>query len=127
MPAPNRRNKGEALAHQISDHSAARGVADDRDRLVATRARQDKKWAEAVSTLEQRADQVRHDYERGRQFGRFDNDVRKGRAKPPVIVLTPAAHPRYWLGLCLDCNRELWVHSPKPRVPLCTRCWKKRA
>jgi hypothetical protein len=69
MPSPNRRNKGEVLAHQISDHSAARGVADDRDRLAATRARQDKKWASLSSVLDQRAEQ--------------------GRAKPPIVALPP--------------------------------------
>lgn len=50
MPAPNRRNKGEALAHRIKSHVAAK-VMDDRDSLVASRTRQAKKWDEAAARL----------------------------------------------------------------------------
>ena len=58
MPAPNRRNKGESLAHHISDHTAARGVADDRDRFKAQMVRKDTHWEEAAARLSPASRQV---------------------------------------------------------------------
>lgn len=133
MPAPNRRNKGASLADRIADHAAARGVTDVGDRFIATRTRQDKRWEEAAarlsrgsSDLEQRAEQARTDYTRAKRFEHFEADVRAGRAKPPIVVLIPNAPPRYYLGECLDCSVELWVHKPKPRVPICRGCHDRR-
>lgn len=134
MPAPSRRNVGASLAQRIGDHSSARGAADDRDRLVATRARQDKKWEEnaarldeaAGATLERRAAQACADYERAAHLSRYSEAVHEGRAKPPTFVRRPAFEPGYFLGPCLRCSREMWVHSPKPRVPICKRCRDKR-
>mgnify|MGYP000876446279 CR=1 FL=1 len=51
MPAPNRRNKGESLANYVTNHDAARAVAYDRDRLIAQRVRQGKRWEEAAARL----------------------------------------------------------------------------
>lgn len=51
MPAPNRRNVGASLQHQINGHSAVRGVADDRDRLKAQMVRMDKRWEDAAARL----------------------------------------------------------------------------
>lgn len=79
-----------------------------------------------MSTLGERADQTRREYERAKQLRRYETDVRRGKAKPPVIVLTKGQEPRYFLGLCLGCSVELWVHSAKPRVPLCPSCRSKR-
>jgi hypothetical protein len=82
-------------------------------------------WEEAearlrpVSDLERRAAQARTEYERAGQFHRYETDVRTGKAKPPVVVLAPQAPPRYYLGACLRCSREMWMHSPKHRVPIC--------
>ncbi|WP_166389601.1 hypothetical protein [Nocardioides ochotonae] len=129
MPAPNRRNKGEALAHQIKAHAAAKSMG-DRDSLVASRTRHAKKFEEAQarlsraggSTLEQRASQAHADYERGLNLDRFSRSVREGRAKPPVVVLAPETSPRYFLGECLRCSREMRVHSAKPRVPIHPEC-----
>lgn len=126
MPAPNRRNRGASLAEKIGNHTAAKGVAHDGDRMVAARTRQDKRWEEAASalgsTLAERADQARADYERAKQFEHYDTDVRQGRAKPPTVVLTPRAEPRYFFGHCLRCDCEVWHHKPKPRVPICAGC-----
>lgn len=61
MPVPNRRNVGASLHHQTSDHSAARGVADDRDRLKAQMVRQDKRWEEAAARLSPAARQMAED------------------------------------------------------------------
>ena len=33
---------------------------------------------------------------------------------------------RYYLGCCLDCSHELWVDRPRPRVPLCAVCKRRR-
>lgn len=128
MPAPHRRNKGESLAQHIATgtHAAPRHVEDRRDRLKGQQVRDAKKWEAAASDLEQRAAEVRRDYERGVALSRFDRAVREGRAKPPVIVLTPGLPARYYLGACLDCSRELWEHSPRPRVPICRQCRAKR-
>jgi hypothetical protein len=69
------------------------------------------------SDLEARAAQVRTDAERASQFRRYEGDVRVGRAKPPAIKT-----PRYLLGCCLRCGIEIWVTSPRPRVPVCKGC-----
>lgn len=126
MPSPGLRNKGESLAHHIDTNAGARKVANDRDNLVASRTRKDAKWEAAaarLSPLEQRAAQVRVDYERADHLARYSTAVKEGRAKPP----TPATGPRYWLGHCLDCDRELWEHRPRPRVPLCRSCRGRRS
>lgn len=52
MPQPHRRNKGEVLAQQISDHAAPRSIDSRRDRLVAQRSRADAKWAGAAARLD---------------------------------------------------------------------------
>lgn len=128
MPAPSRRNKGESLAVKIGDHTAAKAVTHDGDRMVAARTRQDKRWEEAAASLErprsdlaERAAQARTDAERSPYLGRYPTAVREGRAKPAIVVLDHEAHPRY-LGECLRCRGEMWVHSPKPRVPICAGC-----
>ena len=72
-----------------------------------------------MSDLFERAEQVRRDHERGKNFGRYDRDVKRGKAKPPVIE--PEKPPRYTLT-CLDCGWEMWLHRPEPRVPLCRKC-----
>lgn len=138
MPAPNRRNRGASLAEKIGDHTAAKGVAHDGDRMVAARTRQDKRWEEAVarlspaarvaaggSDLERRAAQVRVDAERARNLGLFAEAVSEGRAKPPIVVLTPHVAPRYFLA-CIDCDRDMQPSRPEPRVPLCRTCRAKR-
>lgn len=51
MPAPNRRNVGASLAHQIDAHAGPRSIDSRRDRLVAQRSRTDAKWAEAAARL----------------------------------------------------------------------------
>ena len=58
---------------------------------------------------------------RERNDERMDRRI-AARAKPPIVVLAPSTHPRYFLGACLRCDVEMWVHSPKPRVPICKRC-----
>ncbi|MBD8870927.1 hypothetical protein [Nocardioides donggukensis] len=131
MPAPHRRNHGETLAKKIDNNASNRGL-DDRDNLVASRTRHAKKWEEtastldratrAVSDLEQRAKQTRTDFERAGHLSRFSNDVRQHRARLPIVVLRPESPARYWLGYCLRCDLEMWVHRPKPRVPICGRC-----
>ena len=134
MPAPHRRSHGPSLATKIDAKTSSRAL-DDRSKVLAARTRHAKKFEEVSaaleaatgSALERKAAETRRDYERGRQFQHFDNDVKRGRAKPPIVVLTPDAAPRYWLGHCLDCSVELWVHRPKPRVPLCTRCRDRRS
>lgn len=52
MPQPHRRNKGEVLAQQMSDHAAPRSIDSRRDRLVAQRSRTDAKWADAAARLD---------------------------------------------------------------------------
>ena len=51
MPAPSRRNVGASLAHKITAHTAARGVAGDGSRMVAARTRQNKRWESAAARL----------------------------------------------------------------------------
>lgn len=132
MPAPHRRSRGESLAKKIEAHAAPRSIDDRRDRLISQRSRIDAKWEEAAarlsprSDLEQRATQARTDDERARHLSGYSTAVRRGQAKPPVVVLTPAVTPRYFLGLCLDCSREMWVFRSKPRVPVCPSCREKR-
>ena len=75
-----------------------------------------------VSDLAERAPKLRLDDERGRHMYRYATDVRRGRAKPPIVVLEPEAPARFWLGHCLRCDRELWVHNARLRVPVCTGC-----
>lgn len=76
-----------------------------------------------MSDLFERAQQVRQDYERGRQFGRYDRDVKRGKAKPPV--LEPEKPSRYFLA-CIDCDRDIKPTRPERRVPLCQQCKDKR-
>lgn len=78
------------------------------------------------STLEQRAEQARTDYERAGHLNHYATAVRERRAKPPIVVLTPESPPRYFLGLCLRCDRDIWVHRARPRVPVCDSCRGKR-
>lgn len=133
MPAPHRRNVGASLHEQISDHAAPRSIDSRRDRLVSARTRHAKKFEEVSealeratgSDLEQRAEQARADYARARQLEHFESDVRRGRAKAPVVVLAPRAEPRYFLD-CIDCEWTIWLHRPEPRVPLCPRCKDER-
>lgn len=130
MPAPHRRNKGDSLARHIDTNAGARKIASDRDNLVAQRQRTDRKWEAAaarLSPLEQRAAQTRIDFERGVNLDRFDRAVKSGKAKPPVVVLTPGLRPRFFLGYCVRCDFEMWVHSPRPRVPICRRCRGRRS
>jgi hypothetical protein len=42
------------------------------------------------------------------------------------VTLTPTVEPRYSID-CIDCEWTIWLHSPKPRVPLCERCKMRRA
>ena len=133
MPAPHRRAIGESLAKKIGSKTASRAL-DDRDNLVSARTRHAKKFEEVSealeratgSDLERKADEVRRDFERSGHLTRFSEDVREGKAKPPVIVLTPQQPARYFFGQCLDCSVELWAHKPKPRVPLCEWCKDRR-
>lgn len=45
------------------------------------------------------------------------------RSTAPTLSPQPA---RYLLGHCLDCSRDLWEHSPRPRVPICRGCTNRR-
>lgn len=81
------------------------------------------------SDLERRAAQVRADDERARRLRIYENDVRRRRAKPPTQVgarldrVLQTAPPRRFLGICLGCGREVWVHDAKPRKPFCPGGW----
>ena len=129
-PAPSRRNVGASLAKQVTTARHTDNIGDARDRHVASRARHAEKWDRISSDLEQRAAQARVDAERAHRYVIYDDDVKQGRATPPVPLLPLASivtpgQPRYWLGYCLRCEVEMWVHRPRPMVPVCTRCKAK--
>src|SRR4051812_28359352 len=90
MPAPNRRNKGEVLAHQIADHAAPRSIDDSRDRLKAHRVRDAQGWEASAAVLTR---------------------AMASEAVPSPAQVRPLAGPRHYLGKCWDCDRSLWVHS----------------
>ncbi|KAB2806925.1 hypothetical protein F9L07_28225 [Pimelobacter simplex] len=78
-----------------------------------------------TTTLAERAEQVRIEDERSRHLRRYDSEVRKGRAKPPVVVLAPDCPPRYTL-VCIGCDQTIHLHRPERVVPLCVRCKDQR-
>lgn len=81
MPAPNRRNVGASLAHQIGDHAGPRSIDTRRDRLVAQRSRTDTKWAEAAGRLGPTAVLDRHQVnEDQREALRIENAQRASSA-----------------------------------------------
>ncbi len=127
-PAPGLRNKGQSVVEQIADKSRIDFISDTRSRLVAHRARQATGWEAAAGTLESRARQVRTEHERAHHLELYSQDVRRGRAtgRHEVTTTLPvqaaALEPRYWLGACLRCEREIWAHTLRPRVPVCQRC-----
>jgi hypothetical protein len=132
VPAPNRRNHGsQGLADKIVEHSAPRSIDDRRDRLKAQRVRDAQQWEDNAAALESRlsgadlvaaGQAIRAQADRAYHLARYSADVKAGNALPPSI---PQVALR-WLGVCWDCERELWVASARPRVPLCNPCKVRR-
>ena len=130
MPSPGLRNRGQSLVDEVANKGRIDHISDTRTRLVAHRARQASGWEAAAGTLDARTLPVREGHERGHHLRHHADVVRQGRATPgrAATPLAPllSAEPRYWLGACVGCERDLWVHTLRPRVPLCERCRSQR-
>lgn len=132
MPSPHTRAGGESLAKRITATRSmtGRAIPDARDHYRANQARVARNWESAASDLAARGNRVRVDSERAHHLQLYADDVRQGLAIPwPSTTqkpTAPAAEPRYWLGACLGCERDVWVHTQRPRVPLCERCRGRR-
>lgn len=126
MPTPGLRNKGQSLAEKVGETGHFAPLSDRHDHIHAARSRRDTQWEAAASALEVRAARARIDLGRAAQLQRYAERVRTGKAHPPPTEspapVRPEPLPSYWLGFCLRCRVSIWVHSAKPRVPICAGC-----